>query len=208
MERDQEEESKFGKSSRGFESCCNWLKVLKNSTSLSRRILWDVMKEENGSISVLIVTLFLFLLILSLSILDASDAYLAKRELLAIGERALTKSVHQLSLPDYYGGQSSLNDGSSINPSQAPSQNSSLNQFVPLDCPVAIAEFERQISISDLRGGVVAIRSVHCEGNKLSAQISSEILPIINFPLLNTVTGSHIQILASPAAASIFGSTP
>jgi hypothetical protein len=176
--------------------------------------------EENGSISILVMGLFLVLLILSASILDASDAYMAKRELLAIGERALTKSVHYLSLQDYYtGGSSAPTNNSASTNNSAPTKNSGSNsastdvssqttQFIPLDCPTAIAEFEREISISDLRGEAVTISSLSCDGYKISAQIEAGILPIINFPLINSITGPRIKISAAPAAASVFGRAP
>ena len=73
--------------------------------------------EERGSLSILIMTLFLLLLVFSFTIIDISDAYLAKRQLTEIGDVAITKAAHAISLSRYYSGDRTLDsnnpDGSS-----------------------------------------------------------------------------------------------
>ena len=58
--------------------------------------------SEEGSISVLITSLFLLVFILSVGIIDISDSYLAKRELIQIGEDAILVASHTLNENLYY----------------------------------------------------------------------------------------------------------
>ena len=60
------------------------------------------MHDEEGSILVLITTLFLLVFILSIGIIDVSDSYLAKRELIQIGEDAILVASHSLNENLYY----------------------------------------------------------------------------------------------------------
>jgi len=65
-------------------------------------------QSEAGSISVLISSLFLIVFILSVGIIDISDSYLAKRELIQIGEDAILVASHTLNENLYYTDSQSL----------------------------------------------------------------------------------------------------
>jgi hypothetical protein len=59
-------------------------------------------KDESGSISLLLVFLFLVTAIISLVVIDISDSYLAKRQLAQVGEAAAQIGSHQIDLNRYY----------------------------------------------------------------------------------------------------------
>ena len=64
----------------------------------------DLLRDETGSLSILVFALFFVLLVSSLGVVDISDNFLAKRQLIEIGEVAITQAAHQLSLSRYYSG--------------------------------------------------------------------------------------------------------
>ena len=69
----------------------------------SRGILnWNKLRREEGSIAVFVTALFLIALILSMGLVNISDAYIAKRELIQIAEEIAQKSAHSLDYSRYY----------------------------------------------------------------------------------------------------------
>jgi hypothetical protein len=129
--------------------------------------------EERGSLSILIMTLFLLLLVFSFTIIDISDAYLAKRQLTEIGDVAITKAAHAISLSRYYSGDRTLDsnnpDGSSYR--------------VPLDCNIAEIYFQNEISLSRLRTSGISMQSWSCASDQVEAIIVATIPPLIELPL-------------------------
>ena len=71
--------------------------------TLSSRVLHK-MKEESGSLVILVFTFFLLLLVTSLAVINISNNFLAKRQLIEIGEVAISRAAHQISLNRYYSG--------------------------------------------------------------------------------------------------------
>ena len=63
---------------------------------------YSFLLSEEGSISLLLVFLFLITAISSLVVVDVADAYLAKRQLSQIGEAAAQIGTHQIDLNRYY----------------------------------------------------------------------------------------------------------
>ena len=57
----------------------------------------DVLRDETGSLVILVFSLFLLLLVAALSVINISDNFLAKRQLVEIGEVAITRAAHQIS---------------------------------------------------------------------------------------------------------------
>ena len=148
----------------------------------------EVLQCEEGSVSILIIGLFSILLIVSLAILDLSDLYLAKRELLQISEHAVNKASHDISLSAYYSG----------------SFENSAHPRVPLDCSEVANTLLEVISHENLRGERVSVKGWSCQGDLASVTISSEITPAVRFPLLNSIFGSKFAVSATTAAASVF----
>ena len=150
-------------------------------------------RDESGSLAVLVLSLFLILLVSSLAVVDISDNFLAKRQLIEIGEVAITKAAHQISLSRYYSGNivmdNSLADGAQFR--------------IPLDCTAASSAFLEEIAASNLRGSAIHVESWDCSNDEVSATISAAIPILIKLPF---GIGSHqTQITSTIAATSIIG---
>jgi Flp pilus assembly protein TadG len=142
--------------------------------------------DEVGSISVLIMGLFLILLTLSLGIIDLSDAYLAKRELISIGESAVSIAAQSLDQSRYY------NEGVS-----------NAGALVPIDCTLAASKFQSEIAQTMLREGMVLVTGFTCQGDQIAADISASISPAVRFPIINNLVGKSLTIQASVGAGSV-----
>lgn len=158
--------------------------ILKSLKSLIRK--FSFLGSESGSLSVLISGLFLLVLTLSISVLDISDTYLAKRELIQIGEAVLGPAAHAIDLPRYYQ-EGLVNSG----------------KRVPLDCNLARVIIQNEINQSYLRNSAIEISGWRCESDQMSLSLHSSILPLVNFPLLSMITGQRISIGATIGAGSI-----
>jgi len=143
--------------------------------------------KEEGSISVLITSLFLLVFILSVGIIDISDSYLAKRELIQIGEDAILVASHSLDENLYYSDLQSM---------------SAINGRVPIDCQLAEITFHAEINQKNLRENEVLVSGWHCTGNEITASISSKIPAFVNFPILSNLNGGYIDISAIIGATS------
>ena len=156
----------------------------KPSKPTLRRKFWaEFICGESGSISVLISGLFLLVFILSVGIIDISDSYLAKRELIQIGEDAILVASHSLDESYYYSG-------------------SNLTGRVPLDCVQAISKFNSEIRSRNLRKNLITISGWSCSGDQITASIRAEIKAIVIFPILSNINGGNIAINASIGATS------
>ena len=115
---------------------------------------------------ILVFSLFLLLLIAALSVINISDNFLAKRQLVEIGEVAITRAAHQISLSRYYSGDilmyTSGVDGTLFR--------------IPVDCPSAYNSFSDELLASSLRGSRISIREWNCvgdEGNLRAIEIAA-----------------------------------
>ena len=149
------------------------------------------LEEERGSISVLISGLYILALILSVGIIDISDSFLAKRELLQIGEDAVLVASHSLDENRYY--------------LDAPSAMSFSNPRVPIDCAAAAIVFNAEISSRELRSAPISVSGWSCSNDQITASISSEIRAIVNFPILSSINGDKIRVDATIGATSEIG---
>jgi hypothetical protein len=143
--------------------------------------------SEEGSISVLITSLFLLVFILSVGIIDISDSYLAKRELIQIGEDAILVASHSLDESLYYSDSESM---------------SSINGRVPIDCLLAEIKFHAEINKKNLRENEVLVSGWRCTGDEITASITSKIQALVNFPILSNLNGGNIDINAIIGATS------
>jgi Putative Flp pilus-assembly TadE/G-like len=159
--------------------------IVKKSTS-KKNLLLVLISDEAGSISILIIGLFVILLTLSLGIIDLSDAYLAKRELTSIGESAVSIAAQSLDQARYY------NEGVS-----------NVGALVPIDCTLATSKFQSEIAQAALRESSVSVNSFRCQGDKILADISSSISPAVRFPIISNLVGNSISIQASVGAGSV-----
>ena len=156
------------------------------------------LRAQSGSISVLIISLFLILMTISIGLVDISDASYAKRELIQILEPIVQSSARSISLSNYY--QRNFNG-------LLPVQEKKNKERVPIDCEKAIALIQKYTSVSSLRNSPITIEKIECDGSEIFVQASSEIRPVIDLTLLNAAgTGSKgkIQITAEVGAASVY----
>jgi len=151
------------------------------------------LNDETGSLSILVFALFFILLISSLGVVDISDNFLAKRQLIEIGEVAISQAAHQISLSRYYSGNILMDttgaDGTQFR--------------IPLDCTKAYAIFEQEITVSQLRGEKITIEDWSCANDEVSGTISTQFPILIKLPL---GIGSDVSTISSTVAAtSIIG---
>ena len=144
-------------------------------------------QSEAGSISVLISSLFLIVFILSVGIIDISDSYLAKRELIQIGEDAILVASHTLNENLYYTDSQSLGATSGR---------------VPIDCSLAEIKFHAEVALRSLRNNEVSVSGWRCSGDEITASISSKIQALVNFPILSNINDGFIGIDAIIGATS------
>lgn len=134
--------------------------------------------QEAGSISFLIISLFLVLLILAFEAINISSAYLAKRELLSIGEAAIQHSAHSLDLRRYYANDQTLDQYSPFGSSYR----------VPIDCSMARQDFYSQIAQMQLRGNPISVSQWSCQLDVLDATLESQVEPTLTIPILASMT--------------------
>jgi len=155
--------------------------------------LKSYIRDESGSLVILVFALFLLLLTASLSLVDISDNFLAKRQLVEIGEVAITRAAHQISLSRYYSGNILMD-----------SSGSDVTQFrVPIDCPSAFTGFQDEIATSSLRGHPISIIRWSCLEDEVTGTIAAQIPALLKLPL---GIGSKLTTITSTVGAtSIIG---
>jgi len=139
-----------------------------------------------GSLIVYISFLFLVALIVSLGVVDISDAYLVKRELISAGENLLSQGVQQIDLSRYY--------QNGITPS---------SRRVPLDCARAVDSIYASVSEIVIRGNHPHIDLLRCEEDSLELLLSVQIRPLVVIPEISSFSNSHEVISAHLQEAAI-----
>lgn len=122
------------------------------------------LSDERGSLSILSTSLFFILVISSFVILNTSSAFMAKRELIQIGESAITKSTHNLDVSNYYSGSS--------------------GPALPINCTAAYQTFTQQLSQSHLRSHPIGFSEWNCDGYATSAKVTSQAEHLLRIPFL------------------------
>jgi len=158
------------------------------------------LKDERGSLSILSTSLFFLLVISSFVILNSSSAFLAKRELVQIGEVAITRATHHLDAGSYYNGVSG--SGASSNGASwtysGGSNSSSSNLALPIDCALAYQSFTHEIYKSQLRNNPIGFTDWNCDGYTASAKLTSQVQHLLRMPIL--ASQSPITISATISA--------
>ena len=151
------------------------------------------MKGDSGSLVILVLSLFFLLLVSSLAVVDISDNFLAKRQLVEIGEVAITRAAHQISLSRYYSGNilmdTSGGDGAQFR--------------IPIDCQKAYGSFFDEIATSSLRANPITITSWSCSGDEVTGTLTAEIPILLRLPL--GIGSSSTVITSTVGATSIIG---
>jgi hypothetical protein len=164
----------------------------QSQRSHSSKIL-SALANERGSLSILIFTLFFLLLLSAFVTADASDAFLAKRELVGVGEMAITRAAHQISMERYYSGNIMMDTSGADGPLFR----------VPIDCDAAFSAFNLEIDGSNLRGSPIIVNSWNCASDGVKATISSMVPALIRFPLGIGISINHVS--STIGATSIIG---
>jgi len=151
-----------------------------------------LIQSEDGSLSILITSLFLLTILLSFAIIDISGAYLAKRELINSGEAAISRAAHQIDLNRYYSGDRV----------QAGSNSNGPIYLIPIDCQAAAATFDSEVSRISLHGSGVNISQFSCEGDLLRVTLQSQIPPILRLPLLHGSVMNGLLTISATLTAS------
>ena len=155
---------------------------------MRRKFTKVLASDEQGSISILISGLFLLAFILSVGIIDISDTYLAKRELIQVGEDAILVASHSLDESRYY---SDFQRSIGITSGR-----------VPIDCLLASTKFNSEINSKNLRKNLIKVSGWSCSSDQITASISSSVRAIVSFPILSNINGGVIRINAIVGATS------
>jgi hypothetical protein len=155
---------------------------------LMQRIREKLLRDERGSISILIMGLFLLSVITLMVLTDISSVYLAKRTLTQATEAAAQRGVRNLDLEKYYEksysavrfGLNLLGDGEK-------------DPGIPIDCMKGRDDAVDALNIwigldaSITRKNLHAIRieEISCDGYELGIRTSARVVLPFNLPLLN-----------------------
>jgi hypothetical protein len=152
-----------------------------------------VAKDQSGSLTLFITSLFLLTLLLSFAIIDISGAFVAKRQLVNIGEAAISRAAHNIDLARYYSGEFTVSGYGA----------SGERYLVPIDCQAASNTLESEIAMSQLHRSPVNILSFTCEGDLIRATITSKIAPLLALPILQgSVMNQFLNITATVSASN------
>ena len=152
--------------------------------------------DESGSLTLAIASLFLLTLLLSFAIIDISGAYLAKRELINLGEAAITRAAHHVDESRYYAGERT----------QIASGVNGPVFLLPIDCGQAARSLENELSGMALSGEPIRINSFRCDGDQLWVKVSAKAKPILSLPLIEgSVMNSLLTITANLNASNVIG---
>ena len=167
-----------------------------------------VAKDQSGSLTLFLTSLFLLTLLLSFAIIDISGALVAKRQLVNIGEAAISRAAHNIDLARYYSGEFTISGygTSGVGTSGVGTSGvgtSGEKYLVPIDCQAASNTLESEIAISQLHRSPVNILSFTCEGDLIRATITSKIAPLLALPILQgSVMNQFLNITATVSASN------
>ena len=144
------------------------------------------LRDDRGSLSVLILGLFLVILTTLMILTDVSSVYFAKRSLAQATEAAAQRGVRNLDLGSYYRGEYNIK-------TFIRNLSGERDPGIPIDCEKgrkdsinAISEFSRdRESLLGSQLGEIRVDQISCDGYQLSIQTSSTarlpfVIPFIN----------------------------
>ena len=144
------------------------------------------LRDDRGSLSVLILGLFLVILTTLMILTDVSSVYFAKRSLTQATEAAAQRGVRNLDLGSYYRGEYNIK-------TFIRNLSGERDPGIPIDCEKGckdsinvISEFSRdRESLLGSQLGEIRVDQISCDGYQLSIQTSSTarlpfVIPFIN----------------------------
>ena len=163
----------------------------------------EFIRDESGSLTLFITSLFLLTLLLSFAIIDISGALVAKRQLVNIGEAAISRAAHNIDLARYYSGEFTISGYGASGVGTSGVGTSGEKYLVPIDCQAASNTLESEIAMSQLHRSPVNILSFTCEGDLIRATITSRIAPLLALPILQgSVMNQFLNITATVSASN------
>ena len=144
--------------------------------------------KSPGSLIPLSLSFFLISMCLLFVSINISSAYSAKKELTNIGEAAINKAAHAISISAYY---------------------AQLNQFssrkkVPLDCFAARNTFSNLIRQNSFYGKSIRIENFNCNIFDLEATISVNARFPLDIPFFNLEQLRTFDIRTKIGASSVY----
>lgn len=140
--------------------------------------------DENGSVSVLTIGLFLLILTTSLILTDISSIYLAKRSLSLATEAAVQRGMKNLDEAAYYSGEYNLNKLLANSLGQAES-----DPGIPINCGKGLQDIQEVLSgwqsrgAASIRENVDQLRLTNFECNGFEIYIESAAIARIPIPI-------------------------
>lgn len=152
--------------------------------------------SEKGSLSILIISLFLITLLLSFAIIDVAGAYRAKRDLVNLSEAAISRAAHNLDSGRYYSGDRSLLGSGPLGP---------IN-LLPIDCAAASQTFHQEIESMNVDSAPLSVLNFSCIDDLLRATVTVSLKPTLALPILQgSVMNRRLTIRASVSASNVIG---
>ncbi len=154
-------------------------------------------REERGSISLVIMSLFLITIVTIAILTDISSVYLAKRSLMQATEAAAQRGVRNLNPDAYYRGEYNLTKSL-----LALAGYNESDPGIPIDCDQGRRDAAHALADWSNAGnlvmrpnlGAIQIQHISCDGYQIFITTSST----ASFPFLLPFTGiSKVQISAS-----------
>lgn len=153
-----------------------------NIKEIQRR--FHPLKEENGSISVLTMGLFLVSVALLILITDIASISVAKESLVHVSEAAAIRASHSVDLGSYYRGDTGVS--------------------IPIDCQVAYQKAAEEISSwTQSDGGIhrpelqqVWMTDFSCSGNRVQLSTSARAILPFRLPQSATFVDIHATVEA------------
>jgi hypothetical protein len=148
----------------------------------------NLLRDEEGSISVLTIGLFIVLLTLSMILTDISSIYLAKRELTLATEAALQRGMKNLDAKSYYSGEYNLTQllQNSLGGSEG-------DPGIPIDCAAGLRDAQEMLDDGSVRANgllrpnmnSVALSDFRCDGFQIYLESSAKASLPIPIPFID-----------------------
>ena len=119
-----------------------------------------IIEDEEGSIAPLILVYFTVIMSSIFVIANVASVYIARRELIAAAEGALSKATQELDELRYYYALPKAMFGES-----------SQNAAIPINCNDASLTFRRELSVTQLNSAILIVK-FECNGEDLRASVS------------------------------------
>ena len=143
--------------------------------SLVRLCIIAKLREERGSLSIFTTSLMGLLLVTSFLVINSASAFMAQRELIQIGETALSRAASHLDMNVYY--------------------SYGLQSEVPIDCVQAYDSLQSDIQGAQLRGKKISISRWDCGGTRVAAEIETSAKHLISAPVLGMPQDFSVRVL-------------